>query len=92
MAYKLELLEKFSEVRNVFHVSHLKKFLRVSEEQLTDDDLKIYKDLANVERSIKIIEVAERITRSKVIMICKVQWSHHMEDEETWVREDELKV
>jgi len=24
--------------------------------------------------------------------MCKVQWSHHTEDEATWEREDELKA
>jgi hypothetical protein len=28
--------------------------------------------------------------RSKVIKMCKVQWSHHGEDEATWEREEEL--
>jgi hypothetical protein len=32
------------------------------------------------------------ITRSKVINMCKVQWSHHSEDEATWEREDELRA
>jgi hypothetical protein len=35
------------------------------------------------ERSIKILDTAERVTRNKVIKICKVQWSHHTEDEAT---------
>jgi hypothetical protein len=28
----------------------------------------------------------------KVIKICKVQWSHHTEDEATWEREEELRA
>ena len=37
-------------------------------------------------------ETSRRITWSKVINMCKVQWSHHSEDEATWEREDELRA
>jgi hypothetical protein len=33
---------------------------------------------------------SKRITKSKRIRMCKVQWRHHAEDEATWEREDEL--
>jgi hypothetical protein len=38
------------------------------------------------------LETSRRITRSKVINMCKVQWRHHSEDEATWEREDELRA
>jgi hypothetical protein len=44
------------------------------------------------ERSIKIMYSTERVTRSKVIKMCKVQWSHHTEDEATWEHEEELRA
>jgi hypothetical protein len=40
-------------------------------------------DLTYSERPIKILDMAERMTHSKVIKMCKVQWSHHTEDEAT---------
>ena len=46
-------------------------------------------DLTYTDYRTKIIEIAERITRNKVIKMCKVQWSHHLEDEATWERDDE---
>jgi hypothetical protein len=30
--------------------------------------------------------------RNKKIKMCKVQWSHHTEEEAIWDREEELKV
>jgi hypothetical protein len=39
VAYQLSLLENLSSVHDVFHVSQLKKCLRVPEEQLPADDL-----------------------------------------------------
>jgi hypothetical protein len=37
-------------------------------------------DLTYSERPIKILHMAERVTRNKVIKMCKVEWSHHTED------------
>ena len=46
VAYHLELPEQLSSVHGVFHVSQLKKYLRVPEEQLPLDKLHIHKDLS----------------------------------------------
>jgi hypothetical protein len=48
-------------------------------------------DLTYKEYPVKILDILERVTRSKIIRMCKVQWSHHTEEEATWEREDELK-
>jgi hypothetical protein len=44
------------------------------------------------ERPIKILDTAERVTRNKVNKMCKVQWSHHTEDEAMWEHEEELRT
>jgi hypothetical protein len=31
------------------------------------------------------------MTHNKVIKMCKVQWSHHTEDEATWEHDEELR-
>jgi hypothetical protein len=56
----------------VFHVSQLKKYLRVPEEQLPMEELDLGDDLTYNERPIKILDTAERVTHNKVIKICKV--------------------
>jgi hypothetical protein len=92
VAYQLELPDSLSDVHDVFHVSQLKKCLRVLEEQLPMEELNVNEDLTYSEYPIRILETSRRITQSKVINMCKVQWSHHSEDEATWEREDELRV
>ena len=86
VAYQLELPDSLSDVRDVFHVSQLKKFLRVPEEQLPMEELNVNEDLTYSKYPVRILETSRRITRSKVINMCKVQWSHHSEDEATWER------
>ena len=92
VAYQLELPSSMFGIHNVFHVSQLKKCLRVPEEQASPDHIEIQEDLTYVEKPTRILETSERRTRNKVIRFCKVQWSHHTEEEATWEREDELKA
>jgi hypothetical protein len=92
MAYQLELLDNLSDVHNVFHVSQLKNYLRVPEKQLPIEELGVQGDLTYMEYTIKILDTLTRITRNKVIKMCKVQWSHHGEDEATWERGEELRI
>ena len=56
------------------------------------EDLNLGGDLSYDERPVKILETVERVTRSKVIKMCKVQWSHHTEDEATWKHEEDLRA
>jgi hypothetical protein len=79
-----------SDIDDVFHVSQLKKCLRVPEEQLPMEELDLGGDLIYSERPIKILDTAERVTHNKVIKMCKVQWNHHTEDEAMWEHEEEL--
>ena len=92
VAYQLELPESLSRVHDVFHVSQLKKCLRVSEEQIPLEELNVKEDLTYKEYLIKILEIAERVTRSNVIRMCKVQWNRYSKEEATWERETDLKA
>jgi hypothetical protein len=81
MAYQLELPDHLSYVHDVFHVSQLKKCLRVTKEQLPMEELSVQGDTTYTEYPIKIIDTLTRVTRNKVIKMYKVQWSYHGEDE-----------
>src|SRR3954470_7648358 len=96
VAYEIELPEFLSAVHNVFHVSQLKKcHPEMTETPLSDtvalEEVHLESDLTYEEKPIKILEIAERQTHSKTIKFCKVQWSHHTEEEATWEREDNLR-
>jgi hypothetical protein len=92
VAYQLELPPQLSDVHDVFHVSQLKKCLRVPKEQLSMEDLNTKEDHSYQEYPAKILETSKRVTRNKRIKISKVQWNHHTEEEATWKREEELKA
>jgi hypothetical protein len=73
MAYQLELPDNLTDVHNVFHVSQLKKCLRVLEKQLPMEELSVQGDLTYMEYTIEILDTLTRVTRNKVIKMCKVQ-------------------
>jgi hypothetical protein len=92
VAYQLELPPQLSDVHDVFHVSQLKKCLRVPEEQLPMEELDLAGDLTYNERPVKILDTTQRVAHSKVIRMCKVQWNHHTEDKATWEHEGDLRA
>ena len=83
--------EETSDVHNVFHVSQLKKCLRVPEEQVAQDTLDLQDDLRYQEIPMKILDTVTRKTRTSSVTMCRVQWSRHSEAEATWEREDALR-
>jgi hypothetical protein len=83
MAYKLSLPENLSAVHDVFHVSQLKKCLRIPEEQLPMEDLEVQEDLTYIEKPTQILETTDRATRRSTIRMCKVKWGHHSKEEAT---------
>jgi hypothetical protein len=87
----LELPPQLADVHDVFHVSQLKKCLRVPEEWLPIKELELRADLTYTERPIKILDTTKRVTHSRIIRMCEVQWSHHTEDEAMWELKEELK-
>jgi hypothetical protein len=60
-------------VHDVFHVSQLKKYLWVPEEQIPVEDLDAKEDLSYQDYAIKILETSERVIRNKKIKMYKVQ-------------------
>jgi len=91
VAYQLELPECLSSVHDVFHVSQLKKCLRVPKEQIPLEELSVKGDLTYEDYLVRILEISERVTRSWIIKMCKVQWNRYSEAEATWEREDDLR-
>jgi hypothetical protein len=67
VAYKLKLRERLVDVHDVFHVSQLRKCLRVPEEQVVPDTLDLQDDLRYQEVSMKILDTVTKRTRMKAI-------------------------
>jgi hypothetical protein len=66
VAYQLVLPKNLSAVHDVFHVSQLKKCLRVPEEQLPAEDLEVQEDLTYIEKPTQILETADQDVQSQM--------------------------
>ncbi|WVZ62939.1 hypothetical protein U9M48_012628 [Paspalum notatum var. saurae] len=91
LAYELELPEHLSGVHPVFHVSQLRKCLRLPEDQISPEAVDLQDNLEYLEYSVQILDRAEKGTRRTRIPMCKVLWNNHSEREATWEKESELR-
>ncbi|WVZ93331.1 hypothetical protein U9M48_039318 [Paspalum notatum var. saurae] len=88
VAYRLELPSHLAAVHDVFHVSQLKKCLRV----VDTSQIQIEPDLTYEEKPVKVLDQKQRSTRRKAVNFYKVHWSNHSEEEATWETEEYLQT
>jgi hypothetical protein len=86
VAYRLQLPETLSAVHNVFHVSQLKKCLRIPNRTIDVVDVALEPDLTYSEHPIRVLDQKDR-----TLKFYKVQWNQHTEGEATWETQDFLE-
>ncbi|WVZ50887.1 hypothetical protein U9M48_002094, partial [Paspalum notatum var. saurae] len=79
VAYRLDLPSSLSSIDNVFHVSQLRKCIRVPTKVTNLEEIDLQPNLVYQEHPIRILDQAERKTRNKTTKFVKVQWSRHSE-------------
>ena len=90
VANRVQLPPQLSTIHDIYHVSQLKKCVRVPTEIAEQEDIQIEPDLSYVEHPVKILDQKEWTTRRKVVKMYKIQWSNHTEEEATWETETYL--
>jgi hypothetical protein len=90
LPYKLDLLPSLPGVHDIFHMSQLKKCLKVPMDIVLPEVTPLEADLSYPEHSIKVLDQKDHVTRRKTIKFFKVQWRNHTEEEATQKSKDFL--
>jgi hypothetical protein len=91
VAYRLQLPPQLAAIHNIFHVSQLRKCVKVPTEIIDSKAIEIEPDLTYTEHPIRVLDTKERSTRRETIKMYKIQWNHHTEEEATWETESYLQ-
>jgi hypothetical protein len=91
VAYCLQLPPQLAAIHNIFHVSQLKKCIKIPTEVINFQTIEIESDLSYTEHPIKILDTKERSTRRETVRMFKIQWDHHTKEEATWETESYLQ-
>jgi hypothetical protein len=83
VTYKLELPPSLVGVHDIFHVSQLKKCLKVPVDVVLPEVAPLKAELTYPEHPVKILDQKDRITWRKTIKFFKIQWTNHTEEEDT---------
>ncbi|XP_073051269.1 uncharacterized protein [Primulina eburnea] len=96
LAYQRALPPSMSRIDNFFHVSQLRKYVSYPSSILEVEPLLIK---GNVNEEMKYEKVPIRLMnikyqglRCRTIPYVKIQWSNHMEREETWEFEERMRT
>jgi len=74
-------------------VASLKKYKRSERAfwHIPLEEIDLQPDISYEERPVAILDRSERKLRSKVVPLVRVQWGHHIVDESTWEREEDMQ-
>jgi hypothetical protein len=90
VVYRLRLPSQLTTIHNVFHVSQLKKCVRVPMEIIEQQEIFVEPDPSYDEHPVKVFDQKERGTHQRVVKMYKIQLNHHTEEKATWETESYL--
>jgi hypothetical protein len=72
VAHRLQLPPQLTAIHNIFHVSQLRKCLKVPTEIIDSQAIKIEPDLTYIEHPLRVLDTKERSTRRETIRMFKI--------------------
>jgi hypothetical protein len=79
IGYHLQLPPQLTAIYDIFHVSQLRKCVKVPSEIINPQAIKIESDLTYTEHPIRVLDTKERSTRRETIKMFKMLWQNQPE-------------
>ena len=90
MAYEIALPPHLANLHNVFHVSHLRKYIASPNHVLESDEVQVREDLTVPVGPVRILDTQVKQLRGKELKTMKVLWDETTQ-EMTWEMEDVMR-
>ncbi|KAK8648813.1 hypothetical protein V6N13_129555 [Hibiscus sabdariffa] len=90
VAYRLLLPPELERIRDVFHVSMLRKYRSDPSHAMPIEEIELNPDLSYDEEPIKILASDSKVLRGRTIELVKVKWRHRGVEEATWERKKDM--
>ena len=91
MAYRLILPSDSEKIRNVFHVSMLRRYRSDPSHVVSSETIELKPDLTYEEEPVEILVREVKELRNKKIPLVKVLWRNHKTEEATWEGEETMR-
>ena len=92
VAYRLALPPSMSGVHEVFHVSMLQRYTPYPAHVVDWGELMVDTYETFEEGPVRIMNSWDQVLRLKTVRLVKVLWQHRGVEEDTWEREDTMRV
>ena len=91
VAYRLALPQSLLGVREVFHVSMLRKYTPDLAHVVNWGEITVDTDETFEEGPMRILDSRDQVLRHKTVRLVKVLWQHRGVEEAMWEREDTMQ-
>ena len=92
VAYRLALPPSMSGVREVFHVSMLRKYTPDPSHMVDWGQIEVDTYGTFEERPVCILDSRDQVLQCKTVRLVRVLWRHYGVEESTWEREDMMRA
>ena len=92
IAYRLALPPSMSGVREVFHVSMLRKYTSDPSHMVDWGQIEVDTDGTFEEGPVCILDSRDQVLRRKTVRLVSVLWRHYGVEESTWEREETMRA
>ena len=75
----MALPQQLEKIRNVFHVSSLRKYVYDASHVVEIEPIQLDENFAYEEYSIRIVDTMYKVLHRAIVKLVKVQWSNHEE-------------